>query len=68
MIDSVKYYWPITVNAEGEGVERSCIYNYDIHIRRKGTSDPDTPIEPKELEINMSICKWKDVDGYEVKF
>ena len=67
-VDSVRYYWPITVNAEGDGIARNCIYNYDIHIRRKGMSDPDIPIEPKDIETNMKICKWKEIDEYEVTF
>lgn len=68
LVDSVRYYWPITINTEGNGIERNCSYNYDIRIRRKGTSDPEIPIEPKDIDIKISTCKWKEMKGYGVRF
>lgn len=67
-VDSARYYWPITINSEGYGIERNCCYCYDIQIRRKGTSDPEIPIEPKDMDIKISICEWKEMKGYGVRF
>ena len=61
------YYWPITVNG-ADGIERGCRYAYDILIRRKGVTDPDTPVEPANIEINMRIKPWEEKKGYSVGF
>lgn len=66
-IDSLTYYWPVTVNP-GVGVERNCRYVYDIEIRRKGVSDPDIPINPEDIEIKMNIKPWTEKEGYGVGF
>ena len=66
-VDSQIYYWPVTVNGK-EGIERGCRYTYDILIRRKGVTDPDTPIDPASVEINMRIKPWKEKEEYYVGF
>jgi hypothetical protein len=63
-IDGLTYYWPISI----KDIERGCRYIYDIHIRRKGTSDPDIPIELDECEIQFEITPWKEKEEYGVCF
>lgn len=63
-IDDITYYWPISI----KGIERACRYSYDILIRRKGTSDPDIPIEFEECEIQFDIKPWKEKEEYGVRF
>lgn len=66
-IDSHTYYWPITINPP-EGVKRGCRYIYDIFIRRKGVTDPDTPVDPTSIEFKMSIKPWNEKEEYSVGF
>lgn len=63
-IDGNTYYWPINV----KGIERNCRYVFDIVIRRKGTSDPDTPIDLEECTIQYEIKPWKEKKEYGVRF
>ena len=67
VIGSHTYYWPITINAP-TGVERGCRYVYDVFIRRKGVTDPDIPIEPSSIELNMKIRSWNEKEEYSVGF
>jgi hypothetical protein len=66
-IDSRTYYWPITIN-KGTGVEKGKRYAYDILIRRKGVSDPDTPIEDASMDIKLNIKPWTEKEEYSVGF
>ena len=66
-IDSHTYYWPITIN-KGTGVERGKRYTYDILIRRKGVSDPDTPIDDASMDIKLKIKPWTEKEEYSVGF
>lgn len=64
-------YWPINVNrhgAEAGGVARNCRYVYDIVLKRKGTDDPDTPIDPEEFELNLTVMPWTEKEEYQVGF
>lgn len=63
-IDGLTYYWPISV----KDIERGCCYTFDILLRRKGTSDPDTPIEPKDCKIQFDIKPWIEKEEYGVRF
>lgn len=67
------WYWPIDINREdmpggGNGIERNCQYVYDIKIRRKGSSDPDTPVKAEALDIKFEIRKWDRKEEYQVHF
>lgn len=66
-IDSQTYYWPITID-KGTGVGRGNRYVYDILIRRKGVSDPDTPIDDVSMDIKLKIKPWTEKEGYSVDF
>ena len=63
-IGSDIYYWPIGL----ETLERGKRYSYNILIRRKGVSDPDTVIDPADLEFNFSIKPWTEKEEYQVLF
>lgn len=63
-----RYFWPISINLKDNGIEGNCLYTYDIHITRPGTSDPDIPIELGSGEIIMETEKWKDTEEYGVHF
>lgn len=65
-IGTETYYWPINVN--GGIVERANSYIYDIKIRRKGACDPNTPIDPKNIDFVMTTAKWTEEKEYEVTF
>ena len=71
-VDSDRYYWPININrstsGEGNGVERNCMYTYDIVITRKGTDNPDIPVDISGTEINMEVSKWTEKEDYGVCF
>ena len=66
-IDGTTYYWPLTAGGE-MGIERNMTYNYNILIRRKGTTDPDTPVEPKDIDIELNIKTWTEKENYQVRF
>lgn len=71
-IDGYTYYWPINIGtAENAGtyiVERNHCYAYDIHIRRKGTTDPDIPVSISTIEIKLNIKPWIEKKEYGVEF
>lgn len=67
VIGSDTYYWPVTVN-DGKGLERGCRYVYDIFIRRKGVTDPDLPIVPTFIDIDMKRKPWEEKEEYTVGF
>lgn len=66
-VESATYYWPITINP-GIGIERGCRYVYDLLIRRKGCTDPDTAFDPISIEINMKVSPWIEKEEYTVGF
>lgn len=72
-IGSNTYYWPININRSGNGsltagIESNFTYCYDIAIRRKGVTDPDTPIDPKDIDIIMTIKPWNEKENCNVSF
>lgn len=67
VIDSQVYYWPVTIN-QGIGTGRGERYVYDIMIRRKGVTDPDTPIDGTSVDIRLSIKPWTEKEEYSVDF
>lgn len=65
-IEGNTYYWPITVN--NGLIERNKSYSYDIQIKRKGVTDPNTPIDTKDLDFVMNILPWTEAEEYGVIF
>ena len=72
VIDGHTYYWPVNVGSDkGKGTylaERGCCYAYDIHIRRKGTSDPDIPVSTSTGEIKLNVKSWIEKTEYGIEF
>ena len=62
------YFWPININMKGNGIEGNCIYTFEIHISRPGTSDPDIPVELGEGELIMEVERWNEMEEYGVYF
>ena len=66
-INGNTYYWPVNVGEDGH-TERGITYSYSILIRRKGTSDPDLPLEPRDIEIDYRIVPWEEKEAYQENF
>lgn len=71
-ISGETWYWPIDINRRSgsghEGIRRNTSYTFDITVRRKGSKDPDRPVEIGTSEIQMEVGQWKEKDGYSVGF
>lgn len=71
-IDGTTYWWPVDINRDGnneeQGIYRNRQYIFDIIIKRKGTSDPDTVMETEDAEIKMSIQPWKEKEDHTIGF
>lgn len=71
-IDGTTYWWPIDINRDGnneeQGIYRNRQYIFDVIIKRKGTSDPDTVIEIEDAEIIMNIQPWKEKEDHTIGF
>ena len=66
-IESMTYYWPITINP-GTGIDRGNRYVFDLLIRRKGVTDPDIPFELENIEFTMRVKPWREKEEYSVGF
>lgn len=62
-IDGTTYYYPINLK-----LEKNVSYEYGITINRKGTLDPDTPIEVDAVSINCTAKEWTDKGSSLVTF
>ena len=62
-IDGTTYYYPINLK-----LEKNVSYEYGITINRKGTLDPDTPIEVDAVTINCTAKEWTDKGSSLVTF
>ena len=74
-IDGVKYYYPININSAdfgaekgSEGVRRACLYDFDIKITRKGSSDPDCAVPPGSLEFSIRTKEWEEVNCVNISY
>lgn len=71
-LDGETCWWPININRSGlteeEGIYRNRQYVFDIMIRNKGTSDPDTVIKTDDADIKMTILPWKEKEDCSVQF
>lgn len=61
------YYWPLEVG-DNEGIVQGSTYSYDIQIRKKGTSDPDTVMKSEDMEVIFNVQKWTEKENYPVRF
>lgn len=70
-LEGERYFWPIDIN-RGSGTENGIReghrYTYDITITRKGSSDPDIPVESDDSIIRQEVSEWEEKERYEVIF
>ncbi|MCR5003417.1 MAG: fimbrillin family protein [Bacteroidales bacterium] len=62
-IEGRTYYYPIDLR-----LEKNISYNYDITINRKGTLDPDIPIDPGMISVKCTARKWDEKETVMVPF
>ena len=69
-ISGQTYYWPININREdgNTGIDRNRQYIYDIKITRKGSTDPDIPVEAEDMEIKFKTAIWEEKENCIVGF
>ena len=71
-IEGETFWWPIDINREegneNPGIHRNTRYIFDIDIKRKGSSDPDTTVDTEAAEIHMNIRQWKEKEEQHVIF
>lgn len=69
-ISGQTYYWPVSINREegNNGIDRNRQYIYDIRITRKGSTDPDIPVEAEDMEITFKTAIWKEKENCIVGF
>lgn len=64
------YYWPVNINRDSgsSGIDRNRQYIYDIKITRKGSTDPDIPVEADDMEITFKTAIWEEKENCIVGF
>lgn len=69
-ISGKTFYWPVNINREegGSGIGRNQRYIYDIKITRKGSDDPDRPVNTEDLDISFEIKTWEEKENYLIGF
>ncbi len=69
-ISGSTYYWPININREDEdrGISRNRRYTFDVRITRKGSTDPDIPVNADNMEITFNSEPWEEKEDYQVIF
>ena len=71
-LDGETYWWPIDINRgeeiEKPGIYRNTRYIFDVVLTRKGSLDPNKPIEPEDADIKMEVRKWEEKEDYQVSF
>lgn len=68
-------YYPVSVNNiyrhgknTGTGISRNCRYVFDITIKSTGSSDPDIPVTPADIDITCEILPWEERPDNEIEF
>ena len=64
------YYWPVNINRDSgsSGIDRNRQYIYDIKITRKGSTDPDIPVEADDIEMTFKTAIWEEKENCIVEF
>jgi len=60
-VEGQTYYYPIDI-VPGVGVPRGKSLIYDITITRKGSLDPDIPLEAGTLSLGWNILNWNEYE------
>lgn len=66
-IDGKTWYYPINI-AGGAPINSGVSYLYDIVLKRKGCTDPDTSISLTDIEMKFKIVQWKEKNEYVAEF
>lgn len=69
-IAGVTYYWPININRDSPvgGIYRNQRYVFDVKITRKGSDDPDIPVNADNMEITFNAEPWEEKENCQVIF
>ena len=70
-IDGRTCYYPININRDmpsGTGVGRNCRYIFSVTLKSTGSSDPDTPVSPADIDISCIITPWDEKDNTGIIF
>ena len=69
-LDGETCYYPINVNRSdgGNGIERGQRYILNVYITKRGSSDPDTPLEAGSVTITVSVSGWEEMDDITIGF
>ena len=65
LIGGERFYYPFNLGRTagyGEGVVRNRSYRMDITLRRLGSRDPDTVVEPQDVGILLQWEDWKEIE------
>lgn len=66
-IDGETWYYPINI-AGGAPINGGTSYIYDIVLKRKGCTDPDTIISITDIGMKFKIVQWKEKSEYVAEF
>ncbi len=61
------WYYPVNI-AGGAVLKRGCSYSYDIVLKRKGCTDPDTAVSLGDIKIKFSIAEWNEEKDFIAEF
>ena len=76
-LNGTTYYYPIPVNQEGYGepeenghygIRRNTVYTYGITVTRPGSLEPDIPLDPGVLNLNIVVEDWLVIPVFEKTF
>ena len=76
-LNGTTYYYPIPVNQEGYGlpednghygIRSNTVYTYGITVTRPGSLDPDIPLEPGVLNLNIDVKEWDIIPEFDKIF
>lgn len=76
-IDGTTYYYPVPVNQAGYGYDESnghsgiagnTVYSYSLTITRPGSLEPDTPVVPGTVGIDIEVEDWTVIPEFDKEF
>ena len=76
-LNGTTYYYPIPVNQDEYGlpeenghygIRRNTVYTYSITVTRPGSLEPDIPLEPGVLNLNIAVKEWDLIPEFDKVF
>lgn len=76
-LNGTTYYYPVPVNQTGYGyneenghfgIKRNTQYSYSLTITRPGSLEPDVPVDPSALTLNIVVEEWDVVPEFNKVF